>query len=323
MDNKFLLPAFAGLVGLMLGVILAPGGPGTEEIEQALSDRFEAIGGRIDETGESVAALDERVAMLDSVAAERMEATAAMSDDLARRIDAAALALDDRMVEINAASSAALQTAIGELQDAVAAMQTDGGPGEAGSSATGPAAAPASGDGSDAQIAAGMLYTTGQTARAGDGALRAFVSRIDDESGNVIVSVNGTPTTLAPGQSVTAAVGEQFCRLSLVGIRDRRAGLDAVCQEATAGTGSGGGGEAVPDGTAPGSVALLGDGVVRVFVSSVASDGSSARIAVNGVTTQKVAADDRIELEVDGRTCAVTVGGIGGNRVGLDYSCDS
>ncbi len=339
MDNKFVIAGFAGLVGLMLGIILAPSGPGTEEIERALSGRFEAIGGRVDEAGQSVAALDERLVVLEAAAAERTQAMAAMSEDLAQRIDTAVLALDDRMVEINAASNAALETAIRDLQDRIADAGAEGGESVAGADAgdgqaASAAAAGASGQAGSAsgsgapqaQIAAGMLYATGQTARAGDGALRAFVSRIDDASGSVVLSVNGTPTTLAAGQAVTEEVDGRACRVSLVGIRDRRAGLDAVCEEASAGSqgGSGdSGGDAVPDGIAPGSVALLGEGAVRVFVSSVASDGSSARIAINGVTTQQVAGDDRIELQVDGQTCAVTIGGIGGNRVGLDYSCGS
>ncbi len=80
-------------------------------------------------------------------------------------------------------------------------------------------------------------------------------------------------------------------------------------------------GEAPEEGFRPGQTVRLADGALRVFVSGLASDGSAARIAVNGVATQSVGVGESVDVTVDDRDCTVTVTGVGDGMVGLEGSC--
>ena len=63
----------------------------------------------------------------------------------------------------------------------------------------------------------------------------------------------------------------------------------------------------------------VGDGAARVFLSGVAADGSSARIAINGQTLQVIPAGGKVAVE--GTDCAVSVDSIDRGRVAFGYAC--
>ncbi len=152
----------------------------------------------------------------------------------------------------------------------------------------------------------------GQTQTFGDGALRAFVSRVDPEANAARLSVNGATTVLEVGDTVgvTAADGT-YCRLMLSGLQGNQVAINAACGDELP----------APEGVRPGNVMLLADGAVRVFVSGIADDGGAVRIAVNGVNTETVDIGQSVDVAVEDQDCQVTVDDIDRGYVALSTSC--
>jgi hypothetical protein len=120
--------------------------------------------------------------------------------------------------------------------------------------------------------------------------------------------------------------------VALTAVESGRAELSSNCEAAGGSSESSGTDAAASDenssdeasasgeGYRPGETAQLADGL-RVFVSGLASDGSAARIAINGVNTETVAAGESVEVSSQDGTCTVTVTSVADGRVALEGSC--
>ena len=323
------------LVGFVLGNVTGNSGPDIKEIEAMMSERMapasEAMDGMGASMKEQFAALSERLDALDEKAtaaadSSGLDSLGAQIETLAGDLKSSIAAQSDAAAQSIAALGdrigSAAQNATAEVNDAAAAAA------DAASDAAAEAAEIAE-TGVEAGSAEGL--GAGATAILADGSVRAFVSRVTEDGARV--SVNGELVTLAVGESTAAG----DCSVTLDGIDGGKASLSAACtgegdasgEDAAAaeapaeGDAAAATEEAAPieGGTGIGQTAMLGDGAVRVFVSGIGADGSSARIAVNGVETRTVAAGDSIETGEEG--CTVTVDAIGAGSVALSYGCDS
>jgi hypothetical protein len=347
----FLFGAGGIILGFIGGIAIGSATSGSrinEAVADALAPGQEAAQQAASTQQEALAALSERIGALEARLAESSD-----GDDLAARLGERMEAMKAEMASRMEAMSDSAKTQADTLRSALSELS--GGMQEAAQMAAAAVAAKAGG-GSGGEAAGGMTVTeplaVGQTAMFADGAVRAFVARLDGQGGAVRLVVNGTTAELGSGGTARVPQGEGSCSVSVLGLSDGKVTLGSDCgsaQEAegddagaegdaagagaeTAGAGAeaagaAGGGEAggetaAPEnGTRPGAVAVLADGKLRVFVSGVASDGSSARIAVNGVRTQTVEPGASVEVKAGDAACTLTVTGIGGGMVGLEASC--
>lgn len=297
MQNQPLLIAGGSLlIGVMLAVAVSES-RAKSRVSAALERAQESSAATLAETTESMnaridaleASLGESAATVNASIEEKL---AVLQEDVGSRIDAVADAATSQAQEWEAALSALSSTQDGDTS----AMQND---------AT-----------SDLQTS--DVLGVGQTAIFADGAVRAFVSAMDLDTSTAKLSVNGAGMSVGIGE--TAAVEGADC---VVGI----ASLDAEGVTVASDCGMSVTAEAAdvppaPDkGFKPGGLAILADGALRVFVSGLADDGSSARIAINGVETQTVAAGTSIEVSVGEQTCQLAVTGVGNGMVGMDGNC--
>ncbi|EEX14901.1 conserved hypothetical protein [Citreicella sp. SE45] len=354
----FLFGAGGIILGFIGGIAIGSATSGSrinEAVADALAPGREAAQQAASTQQEALAALSERIGAMEARLAE-----SSGSDDLAARLGERMEAMKAEMASRMEAMSDSARTQADTLRSALSELS--GGMQEAAQMAAAAVAAKAGGSGAG-EAAGGMTVTeplsVGQTAMFADGAVRAFVARLDGQGGAVRLVVNGTTAELGSGGTARVPQGEGSCSVSVLGLSDGKVTLGSDCGSApeaggdAAGTGgdaagaggdaagagaetsgagaedaeAAGGGEAggetaAPEnGTRPGAVAVLADGKLRVFVSGVASDGSSARIAVNGVQTQTVEPGASVEVKAGDAACTLTVTGIGGGMVGLEASC--
>ena len=347
----FLFGAGGIILGFIGGIAIGSATSGSrinEAVADALAPGQQAAQQAASTQQEALAALSERIGALEARLAESTD-----GDDLAARLGERMEAMKAEMASRMEAMSDSAKTQADTLRSALSELS--GGMQEAAQMAAAAVAAKAGG-GSGGEAAGGMTVTeplaVGQTAIFADGAVRAFVARLDGQGGAVRLVVNGTTAELGSGGTARVPQGEGSCSVSVLGLSDGKVTLGSDCgsaQEAegddagaegdaagagaetsgagaeaagAAGGGEAGGETAAPEnGTRPGAVAVLADGKLRVFVSGVASDGSSARIAVNGVRTQTVEPGASVEVKAGDAACTLTVTGIGGGMVGLEASC--
>ncbi|MGC9419753.1 MAG: hypothetical protein ACP5EN_12355, partial [Rhodovulum sp.] len=178
-----------------------------------------------------------------------------------------------------------------------------------------------------ATAAAGTAGGTGvgETAILADGAIRAFVSRVDEAGQTARLSINGALSEVAAGDTVAVAADGQDCSVTADAIGGGTVSLSATCsaagtEPAPQDAGSQSAAAASAEGTmvAVGETALFGGGEVRVFVSRVAAD--AAVIAVNGLATTTLAVGGSTPV---GDTCNVALAGTEGNAAALGYACGS
>ncbi|MCA0850984.1 apolipoprotein A1/A4/E family protein [Salipiger thiooxidans] len=347
----FLFGAGGIILGFIGGIAIGSATSGSrinEAVADALAPGQEAAQQAASTQQEALAALSERIGALEARLAESAD-----SDDLAARLGERMEAMKAEMASRMEAMSDSAKTQADTLRSALSELS--GGMQEAAQMAAAAVAAKAGASGGG-EAAGGMTVTeplaVGQTAIFAEGAVRAFVARLDGQGGAVRLVVNGTTAELGSGGTARVPQGEGSCSVSVLGLSDGKVTLGSDCgsaQEAegddagaegdaagaegdaagagaeaagAAGGGEAGGETAAPEnGTRPGAVAVLADGKLRVFVSGVASDGSSARIAVNGVQTQTVEPGASVEVKAGDAACTLTVTGIGGGMVGLEASC--
>ncbi|SNR79300.1 hypothetical protein [Puniceibacterium sediminis] len=297
-----------GLGALIVGYVLGTfSGPNLDDIgakvETSFSATGEALSGGVSSLGDQITALTAR---LDSVEANVASAATAAADTTG--LDALGARLDALSGEIGDGLAKAQSDIAGKISDlgskissaAMPAPAATAVPTAAATAAAAPAAAPAD----NASPPQGL--TAGNTAVFGDGAVRAFVSRVGD--GTARISVNGNLTNLSAGESMT--VGD--CLLMLNSVDRGHADISGACgSDVPAATGFG-----------PGEAAMFDDGATRVFISGVSEDGSAARIAVNGLVTQSVAKGESVSVGGDSN-CSVVVEGIDRGHVQLGYICGS
>lgn len=310
MNNRTLVVgAFALAIGLLLGMLIAPSGPDIAEIRAA-------VGEELAKAGEKTAALDQHIAgMTDRMTSlsQGMGGIEASVKDLSAKLgtdaqdaggDVAALAtkIEAMASSLTSRVSEAAESQTAALRQGLAALSSGGGAAPAEAPA---AAAPAAAVPQTAPAGEPQGLTAGNTASFGDGSVRVTVSRVDDTGGTARLAVNGETVSLAAGESMMV----EECKLQLDGVDRGHASLSALC----------GGDLPEPTGIGPGTAMVLGDGAARVFLSSVAADGSAARFAVNGLTLQTIAAGG--SAKVDGTDCAVTVDSIDRGHVSFGYDC--
>ncbi len=317
--NQTLLGALCLLLlGLLVGYFAGSGGPNLDDIDAAVAARVDAADKA---SAERVAGLETRIddlsTRLDDIKAQvasGSDAVAGVGDKLdtdvekiSSDIGGVAKSVGDQIETATAAHLAALESGLSglraDLSTGSAATPADEAPAPAAAASTAePTAAAERGTAPAGQSA-------GETAELSDGAIRVFVSRVDDSAGTARLNINGTNATLGSGQSQTFTANGSDCRVTLAAIDRGHVVLAGGC----------GGDLPEPEGTAPGNTVTLGDGAARVFVSGIT--GKGARIAINGVESHTVAAGELVDVGDKG--CKVTVKSIDRGHVALDYACGS
>ncbi len=317
-DNQktFFAGAVGAVAGLVIGLVAAPSGPDIGEIEAVVANRVNAIetarAADMEALMSAQTALTER---LDAVAAEASASTGAVSqlaEDIGARVEGLGAEIGARvaglgdsvnsaLAEANAAQSSALSSVLTRLRGAEADAP------EAGDTATAEAA-PAEAPAAAAPVSGSGI---GETILLADGAIRAFVSRIDEAAQRVRLQINGETTDLGAGDEIDVSAGGTDCRLGVSGIGGGQVALDGTCGDALA----------APEGATPGATLALADGTVRVFVSGIDAAGQTARIAINGTVTRKAGIGESIDVATEAGPCAVTVTGIDRGHVSLAAAC--
>lgn len=292
------------ILGLVIGAAIS-GGPSVEEIDEAVARRIDAAKAEdAERTGRIEAGLtqlaDNIGGRLDGIAGS-VDTGAKTVSDFGARIggDVATLgqSLQGAIEKSSADHLAALESGLAGLRGQISAAPAPGAEGGAApEAAAAPAEAPEDG------------YTPGQTVTLSDGALRVFVSRLDEGTGTAHVRANGQDLALAVGKAAPVAGEAGECLLTLDALGGGKAALSGAC------------GDALPEpaGAAAGTVIDLAEGL-RVFVSGVSDD--SARIAINGVETVTVPLGEAVEAEAGDQRCRVSVDAIDRGRVALGYTC--
>lgn len=317
MDGKTVVTGgLALVVGLLLGVAIAPSGGDMERLEAAFGARMDEAAGTMDDTmsglSDTLGTLDaklsdmsERVAGLEdsigAAASEGADATAERLAEIEARIAETAQSMQDALSDTAENQAAALSAALADFADDE--QDTAAAPAEAPASTETAEAPTAEAADPDAPPPEGL--TAGETAMLADGAIRVFVSRVDASGARL--SVNGTMAHLNAGHSLALRSPDSYCRVMLEAVDRGHASLSAACGDDLP----------APEGVKAGGVALLGDGAARVFVSRVAEDDSTVRIAVNGLDLQTVSAGGSVAAG----DCAVRVDQIDRGHVSFGYGC--
>lgn len=333
MSQKPILFGAAGIVlGFLGGIAIGSATNGSkigDAVSQAMAPAQESAASAATAQQEALAGLSDRIAALEAAMSESSGSGAEMSAALSDRLESMHSDMQSRLDEVAAGAEAqarAMQSALADLS---------GGMQEAAQLA---AAAVASKSGGGAGASAeGMTITdplgVGETALFADGDVRAFVSRLDPQGGAVRLMVNRQMAALGAGGSTQVSMDGGTCTVAVMGLENGRVTLGSDCGSTgaageemqgdgdSAASGSAPSAEAPEDGVRAGEVARLADGQLRVFVSGLASDGSGARIAVNGVRTQMVGTGESIDVTAGDAACTVTVTGVGNGMVGLEGSC--
>ncbi len=313
MKNNTLVMAVGGALLFVLGLViglLSGGGASVEEIDAAVAKRIDAASSA---EAERIAALESSLGQLSTDVGGRLDQIGTGVDSSAKAVGDVGSKLGTDLEGLGQSLSTKIDTAtashLAALESGLAGLR--------GQISEVPAAAPAEGGGAEpaAQAAAPADPGTppagigaGQTAILSDGAMRVFISRVDDAGGTAHVRVNGNDMALSVGQSETFSGDGGDCRVTLDAIDRGHATVSGACGDALP----------APEGTAPGTSVQLADGL-RVFVSGVTDGG--VRLAVNGVATQLVPVGEAIDVTVGEQTCSVSVENVDRGRVALGYVC--
>lgn len=297
------------ILGLVIGAAIS-GGPSVEDIDAAVAERIDAASeAQAARMGEIEAGLTRLAGdlggRLDGIAGTVDTGAKAVSNvgaKLGGNVETLGQSLRSTIETSSASHLAALESGLaglrGQLSAAPAAAPSDDAASapDAPDAAAAPAAAPVEG------------FGPGETAVLSDGALRVFVSRLDESAGTAHVRVAGTDLALAPGKPATVGGPNGECLVTLDALGGGKAALSGAC------------GDALPEpaGAAPGTVVDLAEGL-RVFVSGATDD--AARIAINGVRTVTVPVGESVEATAGEQSCRVTVEGVDRGRVALGYTC--
>jgi len=159
-----------------------------------------------------------------------------------------------------------------------------------------------------APMAETLTRGVGETAVMADGALRVFVSRLDETSGNARLAINGDVKSVDVGRGPVVPVGEDYCKVVLSGITSEGAALGSLCGDAVP----------APEGIKVGQTIAFEEGKLRAFVSRVDDDG--ARIAVNG-DLQNVAIGSAAIADLSDARCRVMLDSVDRGHAALSATC--
>jgi hypothetical protein len=328
MSNGIIYGGGGVIIGVLAATLLGGGASKSDveaAVQSAMASAQEAQASVAGGTEAALSALSERLDGLEQAMAASALDPAALSAELSEKAQAGSAALAAKLDAMEAAlgekisgQSAALTGALAEITDGMAS-------GAAAAVAVSPQPEQAQSAAMEDEDALGV----GQAAVFVDGALRVFVSRIDSQSGSVRLSVNGDLTTLGVGGTTSVDVAGRDCDVTVAGLSEAGVSLDAACAAADTGAETAAETAAAearpseaPEGAiGPGQAVTLADGALRVFLSSVDEARGAARIAVNGVTTQSLAAGESVEVSSGDAQCTVTLTGVGGGQAGFAGSC--
>jgi hypothetical protein len=290
------------ILGLVIGAAIS-GGPDLEDIDAAVAKRIDDAHAREEERiGKLEAGLTQlagdlgaRIDGISGTVDTGAKSVANVGEKIGTDVEALGQSLQGAIEKSSSEHLAALESGLASLRGQMSAAAPSAG-GEQPAAPAAAAEAPENG------------YGPGEAAALSDGALHAFVSRLDEEKGEAHVRANGTDLVLAVGKPETVSGQNGDCQLTLDALGGGKAALSAVC------------GDALPEpaGVAPGAVVDLAEGL-RVFVSGVSETG--ARIAVNGVQTVTVPLGQSVEAQAGDKACTVPVDAIDRGRVALGYTC--
>lgn len=324
--NPVVIGAGFGLGGLFVGAMLATATLNTK-IEAGINRAMSDVAETMQSDGDALGELSERIDALEAAIASNAESVAALGEEVSTDVGARVESLGARVDEMGESLGARISET-GEQLSRTASEQTArlesalaGLPERAEEAAeTVSARAEEMTEEMTEEVAeavglepAGDALAVGETASLAGGAVRAFVQQFDAEAGTAVLSVNRESSRLAVGESVVARYADGACRVGLGGVSEAGVQITSDC-DAPAGS------AALGDAHDVGGMALLGEGALRVFVSGI--DGDEARLAINGLDTQRVPVGQTVQVETaDGATCDVTVTGIRDGAVLMTGSC--
>jgi len=280
---------------------------GDEAALSEVTERLAALEASVSENSGEVTALQETVSGYSSEFATLADRIPSDLGDgisnLETRIDTVAADLGRRMSETASEQTAALRGALRTQPTPAAAPEPA--PADEAVSEAGAAMPP------ELRMADGTRGI-GETFVLAEGAVRAFVRRIDADGGTALLSINGAATPLAVGEAVPVSHGSGASRLGLHSVSQDGVRIGSDCDVPT-------GDGALGTAYGPGELAMLGDGQLRVFVSGIFGD--EARLAINGLETLRVRVGEARDVAVGEAKCLVNVNGIRGNSVLLSGGC--
>ncbi|MEM7057613.1 MAG: hypothetical protein AAF557_08490 [Pseudomonadota bacterium] len=244
-ENTVVVGAGAGIVGLLVGFLA--GGPDTDDLAKKVSnqvagsaetvaaagaEQIKSLEGTFAASAEQLSAMDEKIAGLEKTLASVSENQAASSSAMDGKLDNAVLAITKRLDELSESGTAqaakiesALSEGLGKLEgsigQAVAAIPAATAPQEV--------EEPAAPTANEPEIKG---VKVGQTEIMMDGAVRVFISGVDQEAKTARVAVNGLTTQILGGyKDVTFMIDETTCALLLDDIVQGHVQLSAECGE--------------------------------------------------------------------------------------------
>lgn len=317
MDSKTVITGgVAGFVGAALGLLLGSSGVDMEDVRHAarseaagISAASEKLTGEIAGLKEALAALDGKIDAGLETAQGAAASAAATADNAAAAVAESAAAQDlaalkARIEEVSGALTAAMSTAAAEqsaaLKQALSEIKSQTAVAVVGA---GPEIPAAPAEKTAAAAPAGGL-SVGQTATFGDGAMRVFVSRVQD--GAARLSVGGESYDLAAGETVTVA----DCALTLDAASGGQAALSGACGDELP----------APEGLAAGNTVSFQDGAIRVTVSRVDHEAKTARLSINGETVGLNLHRTAL-VDAGGMRCGVTLDAVDRGHAALSTAC--
>lgn len=286
---------------------------GDEAAMDGVTERLEALEEAVEVSSGAVAALDATVS-------DQTGAVATLADRMPGDLDARISALEAR-IDTAAADlgSTISDTAAAQTETLRAALEAQPAPVPAAAPETGTASAEADGAEDASRVALpeglrmeGEARGVGETFVLAGGAVRAFVQRADAQAGRAQLSVNRVSSDLAVGETVVVSHAGGACRVGVAAVTEGGVRIGSDCNTPAEGA-------ALGDAYAPGNLAMLADGQLRVFVSGIFGD--EARLAINGLETRRVRVGDTQSVTMGEASCSVTVNGIRGNSVLLTGGC--
>lgn len=338
-QNPILIGAGGALLGAIITSLATSQGPDMRRLESKLDEQAAALSATSDGLAAEIAALTEKVDLVDANVAAAAQATSgvgenllssmgdlsqSVTDTLAQNADTQSALLESGLTELQSlqaeaqsavatAIAAATPDAVATQEDAAAtpvadATQEDTAEAEAPTVAQDTAEAE---DAEQTEMPAANSPSAGETVALADGALRAFVSRVTPEGARL--AINGlSMIELAPAQTRGIQTADAFCRIALDSVGGGQAGLSALCGDDLP----------PPVGTKTAETAMLADGAVRAFVSRISGDESYAVVAFNGLETVPLDFGEIARIDTDGGECEVKIDGIDRGHVAFTASCD-
>jgi hypothetical protein len=320
-NTQYVWGAGGLVVGVLIGTLIG-GGPSEKDVQYAVSKAIaksqEAAAAGDKARTEAMAAIQSQLESLQKSVSDSSGAASDQASSMSDRLAALEKSVKDNAGAVSsdvgeklAQLGAVVEKGLGETRDRVAALaapkadsgateETGAEPSKPAAAAAAPSAAPADGLGA------------GETRVLADGALRVFVSRVDDGSAKLFV--NGGSRTATAGESFAVETDGGSCTVKVGQIGGGKVEIGGQCGEpALPGT--------APAEIKPGHATVLEDGRIKVFLSSVTPTGA-ARIAVNGLDTIDVDPGGRVDTNApDGTPCHVMVDAVKDQTVSVSGTC--